>query len=385
MAEKIKVGVVGLGFIGPAHIEAIRRLGIAEVVAVADIAGAKEKAEALGVENAYEDWRDMLEHKGLQAVHVCAPNNLHYEISKAALEKGLHVVCDKPLSMTVEEAQDLVRIAKEAKGVSAIHFNVRYYPLIHQVKEMIENGDLGEIFAINGSYLQDWLQLETDYSWRLEPEFTGDSRAIADIGSHWCDAVEYMTGLRMDKVCADFATFHKTRKKPMKPVASYAGMLLKPEDYVDVPINTEDYASVLFKMDNGAHGSLTVNQACAGRKNRIYFEICGSKASIAYDTERPNEMWIGKRESNNEIILKDPSRVYPGAQSVIGFPGGHCEGFPDTSKYLFKEFYSYIAEGKKEKGIAASFPTFEDGLRELQLCSAMVASSREEQWRKVNN
>ncbi len=381
--EKTKVGVVGLGFIGPAHIEAIRRLGVADVVAVADVAGAQEKAETLGVEHAFSDWKEMIDSGLVEVIHICAPNHIHYDIAKYALEKGLHVLCDKPLALTVEQAKDLVEVAKTAKGVNGLHFNVRYYPLIHHVKEMIERGDLGEIFAVNGSYLQDWLQLETDYSWRLEPEFSGESRAVADIGSHWCDAVEYMTGMKIEKVCADFATFHETRKKPLKPVASYAGMMLKPEDYQDVPINTEDYASVLFKMGGKVHGNFTVNQAYAGRKNRIYFEICGTKGSIAYDTERPNEMWIGRRESNNEVILKDPSRVYPGAQAVIGFPGGHCEGFPDTSKYLFKEFYTYIREGGKEKGLPVTFPTFEDGLRELVICETIVASAKAEAWKEV--
>lgn len=383
MIHKTKVGVIGLGMIGPIHIEAISRLSNAEVVAVATTTNPREKADVLGIEYAYADWRELLDHPGLESVHICTPNNFHYEMAKAVLNKGLHVVCDKPLAMTVAEAEELVELAKKSRGVSAIHFNVRYYPMIRQVREMIKNGDLGELFAVNGTYLQDWLQLDTDYSWRLEPERSGDSRAIADIGSHWCDAVEYMTGLKIQKVCADFETFHKTRKKPLKAMASYSGMLNKTEEFEEVSIHTEDYASVLFHMDKGVHGNLTVNQAYAGRKNRIYFEICGTKGSIAYDSERPNEMWIGRRESNNEIILKDPSLVYPDVRSIIALPGGHCEGFPDTSKFLFKEFYNYIAANEKNKGMKASFPTFEDGLRELKLCDAMVASARKEQWVSV--
>jgi predicted dehydrogenase len=383
MTEKIKVGVIGLGMIGPAHIEAIRRLGNAEVVAVATTTDARKKADALGVEYAFDNWRDMLDMEGLQAVHICTPNDLHFEMAKTALEKGLHVVCDKPLAMTVKEGEELTAIAEKAKGVSAIHFNIRYYPMVRQVKAMIGAGELGELFAVNGSYLQDWLQLETDYSWRLEPEKTGDSRAVADIGSHWCDAVEYMTGLNISRVCADFATFYPTRKKPSKPVASYAGMLLKPEDYTDVPINTEDYASMLFHMGSKVHGNLTVNQACAGRKNRMYFEICGTKGSVAFDSERPNELWVGKRECANGLLIRDPSLVYPEVRSIITFPGGHCEGFPDTSKQLFREFYDYIANDGKAKGLPVTFPTFKDGLRELQLCSAIVSSSRSEAWTEV--
>lgn len=380
---KIKAGVIGLGFIGPAHIEAVRRLGNVEVTAIATTTNAEEKAKSLGVDYAYRNWEEMLEHPGLEVVHICTPNYLHYPMAKAALKHGLHVVCDKPLSMTSEEAKELVSLAGEKKLANAVHFNVRYYPLIHQIRAMIQRGDLGKIFAVNGSYLQDWLQLETDYSWRLEPECSGESRAIADIGSHWCDAAEYMTGLKIEKVMADFATFYPIRKKPMKDMATYSGMLLKPEEYEEVPIYTEDYATVLLKLEGGVHGAFTVNQACAGRKNRIYFEICGSKASVAYDTEHPNDLWIGKRESNNELMIREPSLAYPEARSIITFPGGHCEGFPDTSKHLFKEFYKYVESKGNEKGEKAVFPTFEDGLRELELCERIVASSKVEEWLEV--
>jgi predicted dehydrogenase len=380
--RKVKVGVIGTGFIGPAHIEAMRRLGYVDIVALTDINEevAKSKAEMLSIPAAYGDYKKLLADPQIEAVHICTPNNLHYAMTKEAMEAGKHVVCEKPLSMNSREAEELVRMAKAKGLVNAVHFNVRFYPLIHQIREMIKNGDLGRIFAVNGSYQQDWLFYETDYNWRLEPKYSGDSRAIADIGSHWFDSVEFMTGLNVKEVCADFATFHPVRKKPLKPVETYSGKLLTPEDYADVEIGTEDYATVLLRFDNGAHGSLTVNQVAAGRKNRIFFEIYGSKAAIQYNTESPNELWIGRRDGNNELLMRDPSLMYAGAREIVSFPGGHNEGFPDTSKQMFAKLYKYIAGGGYETGAPAEFPTFEAGLRELEMCEGIVKSAKQEKW-----
>ncbi len=383
--SKIKVGVLGAGFIGPAHIEALRRLGYIEVKALADINQdvAIQKAKLLNIAKSYGDYREVLKDPEIQVVHICVPNNLHYSISKEALEAGKHVVCEKPLAMNSSQAKDLVRIAKNKKVVNAVHFNLRFYPLIHQAKMMVEQGEIGRIFAINGSYQQDWLFYETDYNWRLQPEYSGDSRAVADIGSHWLDLIEFVANIKVREVCADFATFHSIRKKPLKSIETYAGKVLAPEDYADININTEDYATVLLRFDNGSHGSMTVNQVAAGRKNRLYFEIYGSKKSIVWDSQRPNEMWIGRRDGNNEVITKDPSLVYQYAQDIISFPGGHNEGFPDTSKQMFSKVYSYILNNGIQKGLVPEFPTFEDGLRELVLCERIVESSNKNEWINV--
>jgi len=379
--ETIKVGVVGIGFIGPVHVEAVRRLGNIEVVA---LAGNKvvpaEKAKLMGVPKAYGDYKELLADPQVQVVHICSPNHLHYQMVKEAIEAGKHVVCEKPLTLNTSEALELIKLAKRHKKANAISFNVRFYPLIQHAKEMVERGDLGEIFAVNGSYQQDWLLLPTDYSWRLEREYTGDSRAVADIGSHWFDTIKFITGKKVVKVCSDFATFHTTRKKPLKPVETYSGKVMEAKDYKDVPIDTEDYATVLLRFDNNAHGSLTVNQAAAGRKNRICFEIYGSRASIAFDSERPNEMWIGRRNGNNEIIMKDPSLLYPIASSIDSYPGGHNEGYADTFKQFAKMFYKYIAEKGYENDAEIQFPTFEAGLREVELCDAIVESAKQDRW-----
>jgi predicted dehydrogenase len=222
------------------------------------------------------------------------------------------------------------------------------------------------------------LLLPTDWNWRLEPDLGGTLRAVADIGSHWLDLISYITGLKILEVFADFKTFHPTRKKPTKPVETYAGKLLTPEDYEDRPIFTEDYASILLHLENGTQGVLTVAQVCSGRKNRIYFEINGSKSSLVWDGERPNELWIGNRHAPNSLMLKDPSLMTSEAQATVSFPGGHNEGFPDTFKQLHKKIYNYIIEGDFSK--KPDFPTFEDGHYEILVCEAIERSAHEKTW-----
>jgi predicted dehydrogenase len=379
---RTKVGVIGTGFIGPAHIEALRRLGSVEVAALAECSDevAKAKAEMLNIEKYYGDYKQIIKDDDIGCIHICSPNYLHYEMAKAVLEANKHVICEKPLAISVAEAEELVELADKKGLVNAANFNIRYYPLMRQVRTMVDKGDVGDIFAVQGSYLQDWLFYQTDYNWRLETEQSGESRAIADIGSHWMDLIEYVTGLRIKEVCADFATFHKIRKKPLKPVETYAGKVLQPEDYEDMPINTEDYATVLFRFENDGRGVMTVNQVAAGRKNRLYFEMDGSKQSIAWESEKPNQIWIGRRDGNNEVMMRDPSLVYPETMGLIDYPGGHNEGFPDTFKQLFKEVYAFISG---DRSGPASYPTFKDGLRELVLCEKIMESNKNGVWVKV--
>ncbi len=376
---KIKVGVVGTGFIGPAHIEALRRLPNVEVTALCEvnIELATTKAEQLGIERPCT-FEQLLAMDDITCVHVCTPNFLHYAQAKAVLLAGKHVVCEKPLSKDLHEAKELVALARETGLVNAVHFNLRYYPLVRQMKTMREQGDLGDIYSILGSYLQDWLFYATDYNWRLEPDKSGDSRAIADIGSHLMDVIEYITGLKTVEVMADFNTIHKTRKKPLKPVETYSGKMLQPEDYADVVINTEDHANVLLRFDNGNRGSITVSQVSAGRKNQLKLEISGSKQTLAWNSESPNQLWIGNRDRSNEVLMRDPSLAYAAARDIMSFPGGHNEGFPDTSKQLFKEVYAAVTTGKQPEN--PSFPTFADGYRELLICERILESNRKQGW-----
>ncbi len=379
--EKIKAGVIGAGFIGPSHIEALRRLGFADVLAIADTDEelAKKKAADLNVPKAYGNYKDLLKDKDIEVVHICSPNNLHFIMTKDSLESGKHVICEKPFAMDSAEGLELLELSKKSDLVTALHFNIRFYPLVQQAREMIRKHQLGEILAVNGSYQQDWLFYPTDYNWRLEPEYSGASRAIADIGSHWLDLVEYVTGHRVINVCSDLATFYPLRKKPLKPLETFQGKVTNPYDYEDIKVSTEDYGSVLLRFDNNAHGTLTVNQVAAGRKNRVYFEIYGTEKSIVWNGENPNEMWIGRRDGSNSLMIKDPSLMDEQVRSYASYPGGHTEGFPDTSKQLFYNVYSHIRDRQTEY----DYPVFEDGYRELLLCEAILKSAKENQWVEI--
>ena len=379
----LKVGVIGTGFIGPAHIEALRRLGI-EVVAVAGprIDGVAEKAKAMHIEKYYDTADALIADPEINVVHITSPNHVHHPQAKAALLAGKHVVCEKPLAMNSAESIELVKLAKEKQLVNAVNFNIRFYPLSHQARQLVQSGEIGDVYIVQGSYLQDWLLLSTDWNWRLEPQFSGEMRAVADIGSHWLDLTTFITGLKIEAVCADFATFLKTRKKPTQPVETFTGKLQTNLEYVEQPINTEDYATVMLRYSNGARGVMTVAQVCAGRKNRLYYEIDGAKSAIAWDGERPNELWINHRERPNELLLKDPSLLSPEARQFASYPGGHNEGFPDTFKQLYTAVYRYIDAG--DFNALPDFPTFEDGHRALRVGEAIFRSAQEGRWVNVD-
>ncbi len=378
--KRFRSCVVGIGFIGAAHIEALRRLPNVEVVALATRSNWAEKAQALGVPRGYRDYREMIETEKPDVVHVCTPNSLHFEVAMFAMEHGCAVVLEKPLTMDVRQAEALVEYARAHDIVTGVNFNCRFYPMVVQMKEMVRKGDLGDIFTINGVYQQDWLLLDTDYSWRLEPEISGESRTFGDIGSHWIDMVESATGLRVTELMADQAIVHRTRKKPTRPIDTFSGMALRPEDYEEVPIRTEDYMTVLFRFDSGAHGSVTLSQVMAGRKNQIRIEIAGSKAALCWDSENSNALWMGRRDGYNREIVKDPSILEPAAARASSYPGGHVEGFPDTFKQNFTAIYAAIADGDTGR---REFARFEDGLREMRILEAVVKSVRTDGWVKV--
>lgn len=380
--SNIGIGVAGTGFIGPAHIEGLRRNGYT-VLGLAESSGdvAREKAAQLGIPRAYGDFSGMLADPDIDVVHLATPNVLHYPYAKAALEAGKHVICEKPLAMNAQESAELVRLAQETGLVNAVNFNIRMYPMVQHARSMVQSGELGKLFIIQGSYLQDWLLFETDWNWRLEPGQGGSLRAVSDIGSHWLDLVTFITGLRIQEVFADFETFHKSRKKPKKEVETYTGKLLQASDYEDQPILTEDYASILLHLENGARGVVTVGQVCSGRKNRLFLEINGAKSSLAWDGERPNELWVGHRTEPNQIVMKDPSLLSPEGRAVASYPGGHAEGFPDTFKQLSKKVYDYLLAGDFSR--VPDFPTFKDGHYEMQLCEAIERSAKEKAWTSV--
>lgn len=378
--KKFRVGVIGAGFIGSIHVETLNRLGNVEVVAISHKGDAEAKAGALNVPKGYVDYKELIDKENLDAVHICTPNNLHYEQSVYALEHGVAVMCEKPMTSSLADAKKLLTLAKQKGLPCGINFMFRYYPMVQQMKSMIEHGDIGDIFSIHGSYLQDWLFYDTDFNWRLDPVEAGKSRAFADIGSHWIDMAENCTGLRVTELLADMAIFHKNRKKPQKAIETYAGLELRPDEYDSVPISTEDYAAVLFRFDNGAHGSCVISQMYAGRKNQTILSVGGSKAAVHWDSETSNELWVGKRDGFNLSIVKDPSILYEETRNVISYPGGHTEGFADSFKHHFRKFYAAV-ENPNDKSIGYS--SFEDGYREMVLCEKIVESAEQNCWVRI--
>lgn len=353
---------------------------------VAAIAGhgaerAAEKARQLHIPQAYGSAEELIGDPHIKVVHITSPNHLHFPHAKAALLAGKHAVCEKPLAMNSQESGELVRLAKEQGVVNAVNFNIRYYPLNRHARALVRSGELGDVYIVQGSYLQDWLLLPTDWNWRLEPELGGEMRAVADIGSHWLDLTTFITGLTIESVFADFGTFLHTRRKPTRPVETFGGKLETAVEYVEQQISTEDCASVLIRYEGGARGVMTVSQVSAGRKNRLFYEIDGAQSSIAWDGERPNELWIGHRDRPNELMLKDPALLDPEARQYASYPGGHAEGFPDTFKQLYRAVYADIAAGKPSEN--PLYATFEDGHKELALCEAILESSRKGKWVKV--
>lgn len=381
--KKIRAGIIGSGMMGPIHTEALRRLGYVEVVALAEAnqALADAKAAQLHIPKGYGDYRALIADADVDVVHNCTPNAVHFEVSKAILAAGKHVVSEKPLAKNSKESKELVDLAAKAGVVNAIHFNYRNYPLVQQMRAMVKSGELGRTFLMHGSYLQDWLILETDYNWRVETAAGGDSRAVADIGSHWFDTVQFITGDPVVEVLADLVIAHKTRKKPKKPVETFAGKMLTADDYQDVPVATEDAATILFRTKSGAAGSCVVSQVSAGRKNRLYLEIDAQNGALEWDQEEPNTLWIGRRERANEAMIKDGSLMKPEVRGFSHYPGGHPEGYSEGPYNLFANVYKYIAEGAKG---APTFSTFQDGHDEIAICEAILASAKSRSWVKVS-
>ena len=383
--EKIKVGIIGTGFIGPTHIEAIRRLGFVEIVGLAESnqESAEKKAAELGIPNAYGDYRDMLKNDEIQVVHNCTPNHLHFEINKDIILAGKHVISEKPLAMNSDESAELLELAKKQGIVHGVNFNYRQHASVQNLQSMVANNNFGNVNLVHGSYLQDWLLYETDYNWRLAPGVGGKSRAVADIGSHWCDTVQFVTGKKIAEVFADLAIVIPMRKKAKSGIATFSASSDMEQEYDDVPINTEDYASVLVRFEDGSRGVFTVSQVSAGRKNRLSFEINGSKSSAFWNQEEPEKLWIGHRDRANEILLADPSLFTAEARSAINHPGGHNEGWPDALKNMMFNFYTFIKEGKNLNTDKPNFATFEDGHLSMCITDAILESNEEQKWVKV--
>jgi predicted dehydrogenase len=379
--QKIKTAIVGTGFMGKVHTENVRRLGNVEVVAVVGSSPerARQFAERFGIPVAAKNLEEVLQNKEIAAVHICTPNVDHYPMSLAAIEAGKAVLCEKPMTMNVEEARKLVQAAAAKKAVNCVQHNLRYYPVVQQIRDMIAAGDLGDILIVQGTYSQDWLLYDTDWNWRIQSEENGKLRVMGDIGSHWMDMIQHLTAQPITEVCADLATFHKTRKRPKGSVETFSGKKPKPGDYDEFPVDSDDFGVVMLHLGDRARGAFTVSQMSAGRKNHFAFEIFGTKAGVAWDQEQPDTLWIGHRNEPNQIVIKDASLFYPHAAGFADLPGGHSEGYDDSHKQVFKHFYARIAD----PSTPIDYPTFEDGLRGMILLEKVAESAEKHAWVKV--
>jgi predicted dehydrogenase len=375
--SRIRTAVIGTGFMGRVHLEALRRVENVDVVEIAATSADKARAAAEGynVLNSTGDWMDVIRDPSIDAVHIATPNAEHFPMAKAAFEAGKHVLCEKPLAMSVTEAQELVAL-QAAKGLrGAVNHNLRYYPMVQQMRRMREAGDFGEILVIQGTYSQDWMLYETDWNWRVDPKVSGASRVMADIGSHFFDMAEHVTGLRVSEVCSDLQIFWPTRKQPKGGGESFSGKLGTAGETVDTPIITEDFGMTMFRMGR-ARGAMTASQVSAGRKNGLVLEIYGTKGGATWRQEAPEELWLGHRDAPNQVLMKDPSLLGEQARGFADYPGGHAEGYPDTFKQLFRRFYASIADAS----LTPDYPQMADGLRQMKILEAELASAKSRAW-----
>lgn len=373
--------IIGTGFMSWVHVEALKRIGVPVVgICGSSLSKADAAARRLGIERAYESLEDALQDPRVQVVHLVTPNRLHFEMASRTLAAGKHVMCEKPLAMTSEESAELVRQANgHAQLATAVNYNIRYYPLCLEARERMVRGELGTLVHVTGSYVQDWLAQSTDYNWRVIAEENGELRAVADIGTHWLDLVQSITGLEVEAVCADLKTVHPVRYRPQGEVETFQDKRDAERTKRDpVQVTTDDYGAILLRFRGGARGCLHVSQVVNGRKNCVRLELAGSKQTLAWNSEQPNELWIGHRDRPNESLMRDPALIRGAAAKAADYPGGHNEGYPDSFKQCFRVFYDYIKQGDFQA--PADYPTFEDGHREIMLCEAILNSYRRQCW-----
>ncbi len=376
--RRLKTAFIGTGFMGKVHADAVRRLGNVELAAVAS--ATREEAQAFaasqGIVKATGDYKEVLADPSIDAVHILTPNALHFPMAMAALEAGKNVLCEKPLCVTSAEARKMLEAAESRKLAHCVEHNLRYYPVVQQIRRMIEAGELGDVLVVQGTYSQDWLLYDTDWNWRIEAEENGPLRVMGDVGSHWMDMIQHVTGMKITSLCADLQIFHKTRKKPKGAVETFTAKTKTHADTVDVPVTTEDYGAVLLRLGDRARGAFTVSQMSAGCKNKFAIEVYGTKCGAAWNQERPDELWIGHRNTPNQLIVKDPSLLLPAAAGYADLPGGHGEGYDDTHKQNFRRFYARVAD----PSAPVEYPTFADGLLGMHLLEKVHESAQKQAW-----
>lgn len=379
----IKVGVIGTGYIGGVHLDALNRIGGVKVVAVNDknLEFAQAAAARFNVPKVVTDSRDIINDPSIDVIHNCTPNKSHFSITRDSLKQGKQVMSEKPLAMTLSEAEELVNLAGKKNAVTGVHFCYRYYPVVQEMAYRVRRGDAGEVRLVTGTWFQDWLSQDTDYSWRLDKRESGDSNITADLGSHWFDLIQFVTGCKITEVMGDLKTIIPVRKKPVKQVVAFE----KVEDieYENVNIEVEDYSAVLFHMDNGVPGSFTTSQVCNGRKSDTELQVYGSSYSIAWNHKWSDKLWIGYREKANEILTESPILQDPSTARYATLPAGHPVGYYDAVLNLFRDYYHVVETGEERNKLGR--PTFKTGYDEMVILDAIMKSVKERRWINVDN
>ena len=373
----VGAAVIGSGFIGTVHIEALRRIGVPVrgLVEASPELGVTRAAE-LGLPRSYASLAELLADDSVQVVHVTSPNELHHAQAKQILAAGRHVICEKPLAMTSAQSGELVDLAAASGLVNAVNFNLRFYPLNQHLAGLIRQGGLGEVRLVTGHYFQDWLLLDTDWNWRLEKDKGGALRAVGDIGSHWLDLTSFLIGRRVDAVMADLTTFLPVRRRPAGRVVTFSTEVAAETE--PVVIETEDVATIMLRFEGGARGSCAISQLSPGRKNSIAYQIDGATAAAAWESERPEELWIGHRDRPNELLLRNPALMNALGGAAARLPGGHVEGFADTFGAVFRAIYADVIAGAPSA--TRTYANFADGHDEMLVGDAVLESSRQGRW-----
>ncbi|MFT3756423.1 MAG: Gfo/Idh/MocA family oxidoreductase [Pseudoxanthomonas sp.] len=368
------VAIIGTGMIGAVHRRAAILAGaVVKGVGASSPQRAQEMAQAWGVARAYRDIEEAVADPQVQVVHVCTPNHLHRPMAQAALEAGKHVVCEKPLATTLEDATALAALAASTGLVATVPFVYRYHPVVREARARIAQGELGPLRLIHGSYLQDWLLDPASNNWRVDPVLGGASRVFADIGSHWCDLVEWVSGERFVEVSAAFETVIAERAAATGQsfATPSAGGRMQ-------TVNSEDVAAAMLKTGNGTLASLTVSQVSAGRRNRLWFEIDGAKASVAFDQEDCERLWIGLPDQREEIFVRGPGAGSAEQRRLSVLPAGHAQGYGNCFEAFVADTYRAIS-AERPQGL----PTFDDGLRSARIVDGVIASARARAWMPI--
>jgi predicted dehydrogenase len=378
------MGLIGPGFVAAHHIDCVRRLGDVDVVAIAGSSeeSAQRKAREYKVDRAYGDYKALLADPDVHVIHNTTPNHLHLPVVMAALAAGKHVISDKPLAMTPEEARTM-RDAALASGLAHIvTFNYRGNPMVQQAREMA--AEAGGVSFVRGYYLQDWMADPNVYSWRSDPTKGGASSALGDIGSHWCDLAEHVSGLRIESVLADLTTVIPTRYS----AGASAEAFVKGSSANRTPmhVTSEDLANVLLRFEGGAKGTFSVGQVLPGHKNDVELEVCTPALSLKWRQEEQNELWLGRHDQPNAVMMKDPGLVRGEALRYTHLPAGHQEAWADAFTNLIRDGYDWIRNGAAPDAKPVPLPTFEDGYRSTCVIDAMLRShAAGNVWQKVDS